>query len=56
MKTIRVLDLYREFTFKTDSRDVGLDAVFMEEVNYKMHPIQWASKKLTSTEKKYGIT
>jgi hypothetical protein len=49
-------DYKKEFILKTDASNVELGDVLMQEVNGKMLPVQWASKKLTSTESRYGIS
>ena len=46
----------KEFVLKTDASNVGLGAVLMQEVDGKLLPVQWASKKLTPTESRYGIS
>lgn len=39
-----------------DASDTGLGAVLLQEnVDGEWVPIQWASKKLTPTERRYGI-
>lgn len=43
--------------FRTDASNVWLGAVLMQKNEKgKLVPIQWSSKKLTDTEKRYGIT
>lgn len=57
MKELRVPDYKREFMLRTDGRDTGLGAVLVEEdENGEWVPSQWASKKLTPTERRYGIS
>lgn len=52
-----VLPNYKEeFVLKTDASNVGLGAVLMQKNNGNLVPIQWASKKLTPTESRYGIS
>lgn len=41
---------------KTDASNVGLGPVLLQEKNGQLLPIQWASKKLTSTEQRYTIS
>lgn len=42
---------------RTDASDVGLGAVLKhKDRTGKIVPVQWASKKLTETEKRYGIS
>lgn len=56
MKGIMLADYSKEFILKTDASNVGLGAVLPQEKNGQLLPIQWASKKLTSTEQRYTIS
>lgn len=56
-KNLRLPDYEKKFILRTDASNVGLGAVLMQEdEDGKQRPIQWASKKLTDVEKRYGIT
>jgi len=56
-KNLRLANYNKKFILKTDASNVGIGAVLMQEDEEgKQRPIQWASKKLTETEKRYGIT
>lgn len=56
IKRIVLPNYTQKFTLKTDASNTGLGAVLMQEVNGELVPIQWASKKLTATEQRYGIS
>lgn len=56
MSKITLPDYVKEFILRTDASNVGIGAVLLQERNGKMMPIQWASKKLTPTETRYGIS
>lgn len=56
MSSIILPDYSKKFVLKTDASNVGLGAVLMQDVNGKLLPVQWASKKLTPTESRYGIS
>jgi RNase H-like domain found in reverse transcriptase/Reverse transcriptase (RNA-dependent DNA polymerase) len=54
---LRLPDYNKEFTLKTDASNTGLGAVLLQkDEGGRLVPIQWASKKLTATEERYGIT
>ena len=44
----------KDFILRTDASNVGLGAALMQECNGKLHPVAFASKKLTSAESKYS--
>lgn len=57
MGELALPDYCKEFMLRTDASDLGIGGVLLEKsktVNWV--PIQWASKKLTDTEKRYGIS
>lgn len=56
IKAIVLPNYSKDFVLKTDASNVGLGAVLMQKIEGKLLPIQWASKKLTSTESRYGIS
>lgn len=56
MKKIILPDYEKMFVLKTDASNVGLGAVLMQDVHGELVPVQWASKKLTETERRYGIS
>jgi hypothetical protein len=54
---LKLPEFDKKFTLKTDASKTGLGAVLLQENSEgKLVPIQWASKKLTPTEERYGIT
>ena len=57
MKALMLPDYNKEFMLRTDASDRGLGAALLqkdEEGRWRI--IQWASRKLTDTERRYGIT
>ncbi len=47
----------KEFLLRTDASNVGMGAVLMQKNERDQWvPVQWASKKFTETEKRYGIS
>lgn len=54
---LRIADYEKEFLLRTDASNVGMGAVLMQR-NEKNEwvPVQWASKKFTPTEGRYGIS
>lgn len=51
------MDYDKEFLLRTDASNVGMGAVLMQKNEEKEWvPVQWASKKFTSTETRYGIS
>ena len=51
---LRLPDHSRNFTLRTDSSNSGIGAVLMQEHEGKLHPVAYASKKLTNAETKYS--
>lgn len=49
-------DFSKRFFIQTDASDVGLGAVLFQEQDGLEHPIAFASRTLTSTERKYAAT
>lgn len=56
MSSRHIIDYSKQLVLKTDASNVGLGAVLLQDVNGVMKPIQWASKKLTPAETRYGIS
>jgi hypothetical protein len=57
LKKLLLADYDKPFMLRTDASNTGLGAVLLQEdENKEWKPIQWASKKLTPTERRYGIT
>jgi hypothetical protein len=56
MNELKIPDYKKDFRLRTDACDTGLAAV-LQQTNQegKWIPIQWASKKLTPTERMYTI-
>ena len=50
-KKLRIVDYEKEFLLRTDASNIGMGAG-----QRKMVSVQWASKKFTPTEMKYGIS
>lgn len=48
-------DFQRTFVVRCDASDVALGAVLLQEFHDGMHPIAYASRKLSNTEKRYII-
>ena len=57
MKGLKIPEYGKRFMLRTDASDTGLGAILLQ-TNDENHwvLIQWASKKLTPTETRYGIT
>lgn len=51
---LRILNFEKEFLLRTDASNVGMGAVLMQRKEWV--PVQWASKKFTPTETRYGIS
>lgn len=55
--TLQIANYDKEFLLRTDASNLGMGAVLLQK-NYKEEwvPVQWASKKFTPTEVRYGIS
>ena len=51
---LKLPDHTKDFILRTDASNVGLGAALMQECNGKLHPVAFASKKLTYAESKYS--
>ena len=57
MKWLILPDYNKDFMLRTDASNTGLGAVLLQQDSEgEWRPVQWASKKLTVIEMKYGIT
>lgn len=57
LNKLKMIDFDKPIVLRTDASNVGLGAVLMQEdIKGELRPIEWASKKLTATESRYGIT
>ena len=57
MKSLILPDYNRPFLLRTDACNEQLGAVLLQQTKEgKWAPVQWASKKLTPTERRYGIS
>ena len=57
MKELMLPNYEKAFMLKTDASNSGLGAALLrQDAEGRWVPIQWASKKLTRTEERYGIT
>ena len=52
---LRLPDLDKGFTLRTDASNVGIGAVLMQETNEIKFPITYASKKLLPRETRYSV-
>lgn len=52
---LRLPDLRKEFTLRTDASDLGLGAVLLQETDGKLHPTAYASRKLLPRERRYAV-
>ncbi|KAF9758304.1 Retrovirus-related Pol polyprotein from transposon [Nosema granulosis] len=54
---LRIVDYDKVFLLRTDASNVGMGAVLMQKNEENVWaPVQWASKKFTPTETRYGIS
>lgn len=57
MKSLILPDYDRPFLLRTDACNEQLGAVLLQQTKEEQWaPVQWVSKKLTPTEKRYGIS
>lgn len=57
LKKLKIADYDKEFLLRTDASNVGMGAVLLQKDRQdEWVPIQWASKKFTPTECRYGIS
>lgn len=57
IQKLNILDYGKEIYIRTDASNIGIGAVIMQkDTKGELAPIQWASKKLTNAETRYGIT
>ena len=57
MRELVLPDYDREFMLRTDACGTGMGAVLLQrDLNGLWAPVQWASKKFTPTERRYGIS
>ena len=47
-------DMKRPFILRTDASNIGLGAMLLQEREGEVHPVAYASKKLSETERKYA--
>ena len=52
---LKLPDVEREFTIRTDASDHAVGCVLLQEHEGIMHPVAYASKKLTDRERKYAV-
>lgn len=54
---LKLIDYNKPIVLRTDASNIGLGAVLLVKgIDGKIEPIEWASKKLSPTESRYGIT
>jgi hypothetical protein len=53
---LRLPDISKEFTLRTDASDTALGAVLLQVHDGTLHPVMYASKKLSPREEKYPIS
>ena len=51
---LKLPDLTKDFTLRTDASDRGLGAVLMQQYEDKLYPVAYASKKLNEAERRYS--
>lgn len=57
MKNLALPDYNKQFMLRTDACGTGMGAVLLQKnVKDEWVPVQWASKKFTPTETRYGIS
>ncbi|KAI5152320.1 hypothetical protein ENBRE01_2739 [Enteropsectra breve] len=54
--SLHIADYDKPFILTTDASTTGLGAVLQQEIDGQILTIDWASRKLTPAEQKYGIT
>ena len=52
---LKLPDVEREFTVRTDASNKAVGCVLLQNYEGVMHPVAYASKKLTDREKKYAV-
>ena len=52
---LRLPDMEKPFTLRTDASDVGLGAVLLQQHEDGMFPVAYASRKLTKAERNYAV-
>jgi hypothetical protein len=53
---LKLPELGKHFTLRTDASDLGVACVLMQEHNGKLHPTCFASRKFSEREAKYSIS
>lgn len=57
VKKLKLPEYNKEFILETDASNTGLGAVLLQrDESGRMVPVKWGSRKLSPTEKRYGIT
>ncbi|XP_033758666.1 uncharacterized protein LOC117340982 [Pecten maximus] len=52
---LRLPDLEKTFTLRTDASDLGIGAILLQDTDDEMHPIAYASRKLLPRERRYSV-